>query len=245
MFSIYKVLGHLAMPLPALLMLALGAVAFLRGFPVRILAGMALALLWLLSTPALSRWLLWPQEHRCRQGDSAELDLTKLESADVVVVLSGGFPWRDLFAIRLFQLGKAPLLLFSGRMSARNQVLLRNLIELMGVPDDRMLVESSSRNTAEGGIAFQALATSHGWRSVLLVSNGYHLGRALHHYRGPAVTVRGVSSPDPGLPTALRPSLSRPLDQRLTDFIPHPHGLMHTYLALREWFALAFRWARS
>jgi uncharacterized SAM-binding protein YcdF (DUF218 family) len=78
----------------------------------------ALALLWLLSTPALSRWLLRPLEQRCRSGDPAELEPaelepTELEPADVVVVLSGGFPWRDLFAIRLFQMGKAPLLLFS------------------------------------------------------------------------------------------------------------------------------------
>jgi hypothetical protein len=35
MFSIHKVLGHLAMPLPALLLLALGAVAVLDGSPGR------------------------------------------------------------------------------------------------------------------------------------------------------------------------------------------------------------------
>jgi uncharacterized SAM-binding protein YcdF (DUF218 family) len=206
MFSIYKVLGHLAMPLPALLLLALGAVVGLDGSRGRILAGVPLAVLWLLSTPALSRWLLRPLEQRGRTGDPTEVELAALEPADVVVVLSGGFPWRDLFAIRLFQMGKAPLLLFSGRLSARTEAILRNLIELTGVPRDRVLIEAASRNTAEGGSAFRALATTHGWRSVLLVSNGYHLSRALHHYRGPAVEVRGVGQPGSG---AARPPRGR------------------------------------
>jgi uncharacterized SAM-binding protein YcdF (DUF218 family) len=130
-------------------------------------------------------------------------------------------------------------------LSARSEAILRNLIDLTGIPWDRVLIEAGSRNTAEGGAAFRALATTHGWRSVLLVSNGYHLNRALLHYRGPGVEVLGVSSPDPGLPSTQGHSQHRPLDQRLTDLIPHPHGLMHTYLGLREWVAQAPRWARS
>ena len=260
MFAIYKVFGHLAMPLPAALLLAFAGGVILRGPTGRAVVAAALGVLWLASTPALSRRLLRPRgktdpvpESGTQQPsvldpsslEPAALEPASVEPADVVVVLSGGFPWRDLFAIQLFQLGKAPLILFSGRLSARSEGLLHSLIDLTRTPRDQLLMETESRTTAEGGRAFRALASQRGWRSALLVSSAYHLRRALHHYRCPSVQIRGVPCPEPGLPPSRQESRLRPLDQRLTDLIPHPHGLMHTYLALRERISDLLTAARS
>jgi uncharacterized SAM-binding protein YcdF (DUF218 family) len=172
-------------------------------------------------------------------GDPPPLHV--IPRADALVVLSGGFPWRELFAIRLYRSGKAPVLLCSGRLSTRTEAILMELLQLTGIPSAQVLIESRSRNTAEGGQAFRTMAASRGWRSALLVSSAYHVPRALRHYRMPSLRLTAVPCPEPSLQriAAMRGSRPIPWDQRLTNWVPHPNGLQLTYLAMRELIAHA------
>ena len=239
MFTLYKLLGQLLMPLPAALLVVVMAVLFIPGPAGRLLAVMAVSLIWMASTPRLGRWLL-----SLVMTASDPPPLNGIPRADAVVVLSGGFPWRELFAIQLHRRGKAPMLVCSGRLSARSAAILKEMVELIGIPPRQLLLESRSRNTTEGGQAFQRLAMAHGWRSVLLVSSAYHLARAVRRYQGGTVRVTAIPCPEPSLSGLAdgTSTNSRPLDQRLTDWVPHPNGLLQTYLGIRELIARAIGW---
>lgn len=237
MFAICKLLFHLLMPLPAGLLLAMAALLLPDPILSKAVAALALLLTWLASTPAVGRWLAMRQVGSVKSTDPAHLP-----RADVVVVPSGGFPHRELLALELFHLHKASVVCFSGRRDPDGAERLAEVCGVANLPAANTVVESDSRTTAEAGKAFQALARRHGWHSALLVSGDYHLARALHHYRGPELTVHPVSCPEPGLPQPDAVWSRRPLDQKLHDFLPHPDGLMYTNRVVRAWLRRPFPW---
>jgi len=237
-FLFYKLLGHLLMPLPAGLALAILALLLLPRGADRLVACLVLAGLWLLGTPALGRRLLSHIERRIEITP-----LKDLPQADAVVALSGGFPWRDLRALDLHRLGKAPVVVFSGHVNPTNKAALDQLIALAGLPPEALLLEQQSRTTAEGGRALAALARQRGWRRILLVSDGYHLARAMAHYSQGGLVVIPVLAVG-GAPPSSNPAQQAPWLERLVDLIPAPWGLAHSQRALREWIgSLRFRGA--
>src|SRR5207248_8418365 len=48
----------------------------------------------------------------------------------------------------------------------------------LGVPSAALLLENQSRSTEENALDTAAIMAAHGWRTVLVVSDGYHLYRA-------------------------------------------------------------------
>lgn len=235
MFAVIKLLVQLLMPLPAGLLLAVAGLLLPNPTLSRPVIALALLFTWLASTPAVGRWLTMRQV-----GSVRPTDLAILPQADVVVVPSGGFPHRELLALELFHLGKAPVVAFSGRRDPDGTRRLAELCGLANLPAAKTVVETNSRTTAEGGKAFQELARSHGWSSALLVSGDYHLARAVHLYRGPHLAVVPVACPEPGLPQPDAIWSLRPLDQKLQDFLPHPDGLMYTNRVVRAWLQRLF-----
>ena len=122
-----------------------------------------------------------------------------LPAADAIVVLGGGInPIRgDMIypnlsdstdriwhAARLYHAGKAPLIIASsgnvwGRPGQQTKAdAMRMLLNALGVPDDAILLEASSRNTRQNAVFTEKLATSRGIRQVLLVTSYWHLRRA-------------------------------------------------------------------
>jgi uncharacterized SAM-binding protein YcdF (DUF218 family) len=204
----------------------------------RLVAWAILAGLWVLGTPALGHRLLRRIERRVDTPP-----LTDLPHADAVVALSGGFPWRDLRALDLHRLGKAPVVVFSGHVNPTNKAALDQLIALADLPPEALLLEQQSRTTAEGGRALAALARQRGWRRILLVSDGYHLARAMAHYSQGGLVVIPVLAVGAAPPSG-HPAQQAPWLERLGDLIPAPWGLAHSQRALREWIgALRFRGA--
>lgn len=230
-FLLYKLIGQCLMPLP--LFLAAAAV-LLAAPPARLFALLPLLLLALLSTPKVGRALY---RRVCGEGLAENSSFFAVEAdppaADVLVVLSGGFPDRDLRGLTLFHRRVAPVLLFSGHASAATMRRRRELLELAGVPPQRVLFESGSRSTGEGGRAFAILAEQQHWRSALLVTDSYHMPRALGRYRVAGVRVTAAPCPDPHLfsAEALR---SRPAHQKVLDLVPCVDGLASSTLAWRE-----------
>jgi uncharacterized SAM-binding protein YcdF (DUF218 family) len=240
-YTLYKLAGQLLMPLP----LALGLFALLwwldpPGAPW--IGPLMLGLLAVLSTPAAGGWLRRRVERR-GVGDGAGCggDPDELPAADVLVVLSGGFPHRDLWGLTLLRCGKAPVLLFSGRTSPGTALARNQLIALARVEPKRLLFESASRSTVEGGTAFRTLAAEKGWRSVLLVSDAYHLARARRDYGVVGVRVMTAPCPAPQQAPIPTPAAARPLDRRVLDLVPSVEGLAGSTLAVRELLGLLLR----
>ena len=158
----------------------------------------ALASLWLLATPAVSDLLRYSLERRFPPQA-----MDAIPAADAIVALGGGIqpatsrnPHPNLgaaadrywLAARLWRAGKAPEIVVSGgalpwldARSSEAEAAARFLAEL-GVPDNRVLLESSSQDTRENAAMTEAVLRTRGARRVLLVTSALHMRRALARF---------------------------------------------------------------
>lgn len=115
---------------------------------------------------------------------------------DVIVVLGaallpGGrasLPLRRRVrhAARLFHLGRAPYLLVTGGTVGglpSEARVMRDLALEYGVPEERVVVEDQAANTFENAAYCGDVMALRGWRRALVVTDAFHLPRALFLFR--------------------------------------------------------------
>lgn len=122
----------------------------------------------------------------------------EVEHHQVGIVLGGGFEYdndRERLSIRrggdrlwcalqLYHLGKIDYILLSGKsgslidtgLDESNQ--LKAVLVQNGVPEDKILVDSESRNTYENAVNSVALLEEKGMEDVLLITSALHMRRA-------------------------------------------------------------------
>jgi uncharacterized SAM-binding protein YcdF (DUF218 family) len=171
---------------------------------------LSLAALWLLATPAVSDALRWSLEKRF-----PPLAIDDVPRADAIVALGGGMrpatsrnPYPDLgsaadrywHAWRLWRADKAPEIVVSGGAlpwregpGSEAEAAVRFLVDL-GVPADRILLESASLDTRQNAEMTEAVLRTRGARRVLLVTSALHMRRALAHFDIPGVDVIPVAT---------------------------------------------------
>lgn len=103
--------------------------------------------------------------------------------ADAIVAISGGDTGaRAAEAIKLYQNGWAPRLIFSGAAQdttgPSNAQAMRQQALAAGVPDDAILIEETSRTTTENAQKTRVLLTSQSIKRIILVTSAYHQRRA-------------------------------------------------------------------
>jgi uncharacterized SAM-binding protein YcdF (DUF218 family) len=69
---------------------------------------------------------------------------------------------------------------------------VRRVALAAGIPDDCIVVEERSRSTFEHATRVGAIALDRGWRSLVIVTDRYHLPRSLFLFRRAGMNVRGV-----------------------------------------------------
>jgi uncharacterized SAM-binding protein YcdF (DUF218 family) len=92
--------------------------------------------------------------------------------------------------------------------------------------------ESSSRDTRENALGTLALLRPQGIEHVVVVTNDYHMRRALHNFERAAQAQSGgarmrITAAPMGQPTDGR--------MELVDFLPSARGFDRTWLAFHEW----------
>ena len=197
MYLLNKIVGGCLNPLVIGLVLAIvGGLCLWRswrkaGFGLLIVA---VAWLWLWSTPMMYRWMGGALEN--------EWPVVKAEDApkaDAIVLLGGGmgsntnaYPYAEMWngadrvwhAARLYKAGKAPLVIPTGRGEQESTVpLLRDL----GVPESAIVVEGEARNTEENARFVEKILeprnTQNTRKRVLLVTSAWHMRRSVLMYR--------------------------------------------------------------
>ena len=161
-------------------------------------------LLWLSATPWLSHNVQALLERR-----AGEAFAESLPRADAIVVLGGTLSPPDasetnanlsaaadrlVYAARLYQLGKAPVILISGGRggdsgaTGAESVHAAALLAGWGIPASAILTETESVNTYENAVYSKLMLDQHGLKSVLLVTSAMHMPRALATLRSAGVT---------------------------------------------------------
>lgn len=184
-------------------LLAIGVLLLLwlltrRGFFLTALI-VVVGLLWLLSTPAMSRGL-----QSLLERQSGEVPAESLPRVDAIVVLGGtlsppakeggqvnlsGAADRLVYAARLYRLGKAPVILVSGGYGGEDDsmnaesVHAAALLKSWGIPESDILTETESTNTYENATFTKLMLEQHHLGRVLLVTSAMHMPRALAAFR--------------------------------------------------------------
>lgn len=104
-------------------------------------------------------------------------------TADAIVAISGGdTSARTAEAIRLYQSGWAPKLVFSGaaedKTGPSNAAAMGKQAEAAGVPSDAIILEDKSENTEQNAQQTQSIFEQNQIKSVILVTSAYHERRA-------------------------------------------------------------------
>jgi uncharacterized SAM-binding protein YcdF (DUF218 family) len=106
------------------------------------------------------------------------------------------------------------------------------LIETFGVPEDRLILEDRSRNTAENAMFSLPLAAPRPGARWLLVTSAYHMPRAIGAFRAAGFAVEAY-------PVDYR---TRGAVDLLIPFDDVASGLRRTDTATREWIGLLAYW---
>jgi len=153
----------------------------------------AILILWISSTTGFSTMLARSLEWRFKPPN-------EIPTAEAIVLLGGatepaapprptvevnGAGDRVLYAARLYQEGKAPLILLSGgeiswlnEGSSTPSEDMAEILEFTGVPMDAMILENESKNTYENAEFSYKLLSEREINRILLVTSAIHMPRA-------------------------------------------------------------------
>lgn len=249
--SLKPYLTALVMPPASLLLLIALSLVLQRRCPrlMRWVAGVSLALLWLLSTQAVAVWLaavLLPSY--------PPLDLAQLPRSDAgaIVVLGGGIELdnpeyggitlesaayqrlRYGYAIKRatgLPLGYSGGYGWSSRADApppMAQALAHMLAQDGRAPLD--WIEGQSRDTHENARNSAVLLLPRGVHTVYLVTHAWHMPRSVRAFEAAGLQV---------IPAPM--GFVRPADSWAMQWLPSGKGMQASYQVLREWLGLRMR----
>lgn len=152
-----------------------------------------------------------------------------LRGGDAIVVLGSGIH-RDgllsersithaLHGIELWKRGLAPFILFSGpagSMGPSEAIVRRALAEQLGVPPERVLVDSSGRTTRGEARSLRRVLFLRDARRVVLVTDARHLRRAREAFVRVGFDVAPAPPPDV-LADAASPQARLQLSRRIVE----------------------------
>jgi uncharacterized SAM-binding protein YcdF (DUF218 family) len=111
-----------------------------------------------------------------------------LTKADAIVAISGGDTTaRTTEAVRLYQDGWAPAVIFSGAAldpnGPSNARAMAAAAERAGVPATAIELDESAANTRQNAADVAAIIRDQGYHSIILVTSPYHQRRAYITFR--------------------------------------------------------------
>ena len=250
MIYLHKIFPLFVLPVGLALVLMLAGLRLRR----RWLIWSGVAVLWLSSTPVVSKLAVRVSEGWAERGLAADA-----ADADAIVVLSEGrviapgkaavSEWNgaDRFfgGVELFKAGKSPLLFFTGGAApwepnaALEGDVLAGYAKELGVPDGQILKTPRVTNTAEEAQAVATLLRGRlsgptprrGPPRVLLVTSAYHMSRARRLFERAGLSV---------IPFPVDFQLSAGRTVTVLDFLPTAAAEAQTELAMREWYGRLF-----
>jgi uncharacterized SAM-binding protein YcdF (DUF218 family) len=128
----------------------------------------------------------------------------RAQPADVIVILGAGVQRdntpglamrrRVSHAADLWRAGYAPIVICTGgkpgnRSRSEADACAELLIKEQGLPESAVILEDQSRSTEENAMFTRIIMRSHGWQSVIISSDNYHVFRARRLFANEGLTV--------------------------------------------------------
>ncbi|PID57525.1 hypothetical protein CSB45_06770 [candidate division KSB3 bacterium] len=203
----------------------------------------ALVLLFIFGTAPLQNMLHYILESRYpHTGSLAQVDaivvlsgMLSLEESKPGELEFGGAVDRILTAISLIKKGVGKHLILSGGsgdlydQSKSEALLLKDFALKWGVPEDKLLVEATSRNTYENVLYTKAVMEEHGISNVLVVTTASHLPRVMGCF-----AKLGVEA----IPYGVDRHSKKPALPRLAELIPSPENFLRSSQAIHEYIGI-------
>lgn len=107
---------------------------------------------------------------------------------------SPGLRRRVSHAAKLMHQQAAPAMIVTGGLGdhpPEEAVVMRNTAVTMGVPERRIILEPRATSTYESAVNCLPILNARGWRTALIVSDTYHLPRAVTLFRALGVDAHG------------------------------------------------------
>jgi uncharacterized SAM-binding protein YcdF (DUF218 family) len=247
---LHRILPIFLLPVGVTLLLVLAGLLVRR----RALIWTGIAVLWLSSTPVVSRLAVRATEGWAERGLAADAS-----DADAIVVLSEGrvvapgkaavSEWNDadrfFGGLELFKAGKSPLLVFTGGAApwepnaALEGDILAGYAKELGVPEGQIAKTPRVTNTAEEAVAVATLLRGRlsgpTWRGgpprILLVTSAFHMPRARRLFERAGMSVIPF-------PVDFQVLLGGTVS--VLAFLPTASALQQTEMAMREWYGRLF-----
>lgn len=197
----------------------------------------------------------WVSHYLMRSLEQQIVPPLNLPQADAIVVLGGATkspvaprPMVDLnehgdrllYALKLYQEQKAPLIIVAGgRISwsgnTRSEAEdMANILELIGIPPSAILQESKSLNTYQNAVNVQKILKNQGIDKIILVTSAFHLPRSLLIFQKLGISV--IPAPTDFFVTVDEAPPS--LEGIILGILPDAHRLSLTTLALKEYVGM-------
>ncbi|MBI4689336.1 MAG: YdcF family protein [Nitrospirae bacterium] len=199
------------------------------------------ALLWLLSMPLVSVFLLRGLEQKYQIPQNLDGDVivllgggSYLKSQDIsgIGTPAGNTLERIVTAVRLQKKLDLPIIVSSGKVfehvPSEAPIIKRFLVEL-GVPSDKIIIEDKSKDTLENARYTKVICEKMGFKKPILVTSAYHMRRSVLLFKKAGMDVIPF-------PSNFRTSKVREIhwDAYM------PSGIENTHIALIEYIGLLF-----
>jgi uncharacterized SAM-binding protein YcdF (DUF218 family) len=154
--------------------------------------------------------------------------------------VTGDAGLRVLEAARLFGVLGGPLVIASGGVTehdpaaAPESIALQSALMSVGVPMERILLESESKNTHDEALIIKRMLAERGVTTFILVTSPLHMTRSLRTFEREGM--HPIPSPAQLIPDRVRPD---PL------LLPSDMWLSIGDVAIYEWLARGYYWWRG
>ncbi|MDP3245033.1 MAG: YdcF family protein [bacterium] len=207
------------------------------------------ALLFIFSLPAFSSFLIFTLENQI-----APATIEKIENLDAVVVLGGGVQITSGLRLQteatgatysrlsqgvdVFKESGAKLLILSGASEEEEEAdaaVMKRIAINLGVPEEKIITEPLSRNTAEHALELKRLLPTIDVQQVGVVTSALHMPRTMKIFKE---QLTGTNI------TFIPVSFTYTSGLTLKKFIPSESALSSTTAAFHEWIGMLWYYLR-
>ncbi|MCB1190768.1 MAG: YdcF family protein [Leptospiraceae bacterium] len=247
-FFFSKILTILFFPLPLTILLGI-ILTFFVVKKYKILFVSPFLMLWFFSSYPVCQLLIGSLEK-----DYPPVSIEEIDKSDAIVVLAGMINNFSVYenrielmeatdrltdAMFLYQAKKADLILITGGsgilfyQSNPEAELAKKFLIKAGIPDNQIIAENESRNTAENAIYTAKILKKLDKKSIILVTSAFHLKRSLATFSKQGIQTKPF-------PTDYRTLKS---DWNWDVFVPSVGALSTSTIAIKEWIGIfAYKW---